>query len=49
MSENKTINPAGMPIIKPVTGSTPYTREDFVKDMKKVSSKTESKPEEGKS
>lgn len=49
MTENKTVNPAGMPIIKPAVGEKPYTREDFVADLKKVSSKTASKSDEDKS
>jgi hypothetical protein len=49
VATNKTINPAGMPIIKPAGVPKPYTREDFVRDLKKVSSKTPSKPDEAES
>ena len=39
-----------MPIVKPASGTKPYTREDFVRDLKKVSSKTApGKSDEGKS
>lgn len=41
MTTNQTgVNPAGTPIIKPASGARPYTREDFVRDLTKVSTKT---------
>lgn len=47
MTENKTFNPAGMPTVKPAGTTKPYTREDYVRDLRKVSSKKD-KPASGK-
>ena len=49
MTVNKTINPAGMPIVKTAGAAKPYTRQDFVRDLKKSSRKTASKPAARKS
>jgi hypothetical protein len=49
MTVNKTVNPAGMPIVRPAGVAKPYTREDFVRDLKRTSRKTASKPAARKS
>jgi hypothetical protein len=41
VTTNQTVNPAGTPIIKTAAGDKPYTREDYVRDLKKVSTSSQ--------
>jgi hypothetical protein len=42
--ESNTVNPAGSPDIKPVSGEDTYSRDDFTRDLENV---TKSKTDEG--
>jgi len=43
MNESKpTVNPAGAPVVRQ-TGATGYQRQDFIRDLKKVSTKGQGK------
>lgn len=37
--DNVTVNPAGSPTVKQVAGTQHYTRDDYLRDLRKVSKK----------